>query len=370
MRSVYIHIPFCNNICSYCDFIKMVAKEDTKDRYIHTLIKELHLYKEHYSNVSTIYIGGGTPSSLRDEHLEMLLKEINNIFNMDNIVEFSIECNPESLSLSKINLLKEYYVNRVSLGVQTFNEEHLELLRRSHSYKDVVQAITNLRGVGIDNINIDLMFAIPGQTLESIKDDINIVRTLDIEHISYYSLILEEGTLFSHLLDKHKLELVDNIEEASMYEYVIKELKSIGYKHYEISNFTKGIESTHNKTYWENLEYVGLGLGAHGYLDGVRYSNTSDLKEYIDGEFIEDKNTLSIEDKMSEELILGLRLIEGISLVKFKNRYNKDMLEVFSVIEKQIKLGNLEIIDNHLRLTEKGLLIGNDIFELFLTEEE
>ena len=364
MRGLYIHIPFCKKICTYCDFTKRVPKNKLMiDEYLTHLKEELLTYKKYFDSVETIYIGGGTPTLLDNDELIYLFEMLK---DFKNIKEFSIEINPETLTLDKVKILKKYGVNRCSIGVESFDDKILKTLGRTHSKEDVIKAINMLKNEGITNINIDLIFATPGSNLSSIKNDLKEFYKLDIKHLSYYSLILEENTILNHLYKNKKIELIDNELEAKMYEYIISDLEKNGFKQYEISNFSKeGYESIHNKIYWENKEYIGVGLGASGYLDRRRYTNNTVLNTYYKkciktSEFI-DKNT-----QFCEEMILGLRLNKGINIDFVKKKYEKDILNDYKDIEKYINSGHLIIENGYLHLTKKGLLIANDIFVIFI----
>jgi len=288
MKSIYIHIPFCNNICSYCDFNKVFYNKESVSNYLKQLKLEIH---NNYKNekIKTIYIGGGTPSSLSYTELKGLLN-ITDIFNKTYDCEFTIECNPENMDSQKIGLLKKHGVNRVSIGVQSFNDNILRLLNRNHTKEQVFSLIQNLKSSGIYNINIDLIFGIKGQSLDDIKNDLTEFLKLDIPHLSYYSLILEEHTKL--YIDNYQ-EIDDDII-ASQYDFICEYLKKSGYNHYEISNFSKtGYSSTHNLTYWNNEHYYGFGCGAHGYIDDVRYENTRSITKYIDGKYRLLENNIS-----------------------------------------------------------------------------
>ena len=364
MRGLYIHIPFCKSICTYCDFTKRVPKNKSMiDEYLIHLKEELLSYKKYFDSIETIYIGGGTPTILDLDELKILFDMLK---DFKNIKEFTIEINPETLTLEKAELLKNSGVNRCSLGVESFDDNILKILGRNHNKTDVYNCIECLKKVGITNINIDLIFAAPGSNLSSIKNDLKEFYKLDINHLSYYSLILEEKTILYHLYRQNKVTLIDNELEAEMYEYIINDLEKNGFKQYEISNFSKNnTDSIHNKIYWQNLEYIGIGLGAAGCLDRLRYTNNTILNEYYkkyrkSEEFI-DKNT-----QFSEEMILGLRLLHGINIDFVNKKYEKDILNDFKDIEKYIKNGYLIVEDGFLHLTKKGLLIANDIFEIFI----
>ena len=364
MRGLYIHIPFCKRICTYCDFTKRVPKnKEMIDEYLKYLKEELFSYKKYFDSVDTIYIGGGTPTLLDTSELTYLFDMLK---DFKNIKEYTIEINPETLTIDKVKLFKKYGLNRFSIGVESFDTNILKVLGRNHTNKDVYNAVNMLKNEGLNNINIDLIFAAPGSNLSSIENDLKEFYKLDIKHLSYYSLILEEKTILNHLYTHNKLQLIDNELEAKMYEFIINDLEKNGFKQYEISNFAKeGYESIHNLKYWENKEYIGVGLGASGYLDSIRYTNENLLinyyKKYRKNEEFIDKNT-----KFSEEMILGLRKISGINIDYVNKTYQKDLLNDYKDIKKYIESNDLIIEDGFLHLTKKGLLIANDIFVLFI----
>lgn len=361
MESVYIHIPFCSNICSYCDFCKIYYNETIVDNYLNALEKEI---KNNYKDeiIKTLYIGGGTPSSLSIEQLEKLFNIIK-IFKLSNDVEFTIECNPENTDIDKLKLFKKYHINRLSIGVQTFNSKYLVLLNRKHSNKDVIMLIDNAREIGINNINIDLIYGLPNQTFDELKEDIDNLLKLNITHISTYSLILEEHT-------KLYLDKVTNIDqdlEYQMYQYICNTLNENGFNHYEVSNFTKNnYESKHNLNYWNNNNYYGFGLGAHGYINDIRYENTRSINKYCNGEYIYQSHIVDKKEQMENEMILGLRKIKGVNKLTFKNKYNCDVSNIFNIIPL---LENKDLIDdgNNIYIPIEKIYISNDILINFLS---
>ena len=373
IRGVYIHIPFCKYICSYCDFNKFYIQRQPVDKYIDCLIDEINSMDK-IDNIETIYIGGGTPSALNDEQLHRLLAALRKKIPQQ-LREFTFEANPEDLVDSRVALVKEYGVDRISMGVQTFNDELLKILGRGHVAGDVDMAINNCKKYGIKDINVDLMFSLPKQTMEDLFDSMKKVVRYDISHVSCYSLILEQKTkLYNQVRDK-KVTLPSNETEEKMYDEVINFLTANGYNQYEISNFARpGHESVHNSSYWENIEYYGLGAGAHGYIDGVRYANQGALKFYIDsmlekGHARREEHTVTDKEKIEEEMFLGLRLLKGVDLNTFEEKYGKSAEKIFKeVIDKNLKIGYLEIDDNKLRLTRKGLFYGNEVFSEFLLD--
>lgn len=371
-KGIYIHIPFCKYICSYCDFNKFYIQNQPVDAYISNLIEELKLVKKN-DNIVTVYIGGGTPSALSNEQLELLLEAVHNTVDIGKLYEFSFEANPEDLTIERVKILKKYNINRVSMGVQTLNNNLLKILGRGHVEEDVENAIKNLKSVGITNINIDLMFALPGQTMEDLVNSMTKIVNYDITHISCYSLILEQRTKLYNQVKSKQIILPTNEVEEKMYEKVISYLTKNGFKQYEISNFSKeGYESIHNTNYWKNLEYYGFGAGAHGYINGVRYSNHGPVKFYIDSmqknnNARREENLITKKEQIEEQFFLGLRILEGINLKEVDKRFNINSRELYKEsIEKNIKDGYLLLEDDILKLTHKGLFYGNDVFSDFL----
>lgn len=355
IKSVYIHIPFCSNICSYCDFSKQFYNSSILNIYLKNLEKEiLNIYKGEI--IDTIYIGGGTPSCLSVDELKKLFKIID-VFKKSDNLEFTFECNPESMCERKIKLLKENGVNRVSIGVQSFDSRILNVLNRKHSKEDVIKIIDLLNEYGISNINIDMMFGVNEETDISIKNDLDILSILKINHVSYYSLILEPNTML--YINKYKEQ--DEDINADRYEYICKYLKKLGYTHYEISNFCKeGYESKHNLTYWNNSVYYGFGLGAHGYINNFRYENTRSISKYNKSEYLLNKNLLDIKTDMENEIILGFRKLRGINKKDFLRKFSKDIYSVFD-INKYIIKGMLVDDGENIFINPKYIYVSNNI---------
>lgn len=354
MISIYIHIPFCSNICSYCDFSKMYYNEDYVDKYLLALEKEI---KERYKNelVKTLYIGGGTPSSLNCNQLKKLFK-ILNIFNLTKDYEFTFEANIENLTEEKIKLLKENKVNRVSLGVQTFDKDNLLYLNRSHAKEDVFNIVKLLKENDITNINIDLIYAVDNIT-EKVKKDIDYFLELDIPHISCYSLIIEDNTL----LKNKNTNYIDEDIEYEMYKYIEKKLEENNYIHYEISNYAKpGYESLHNKVYWNNEYYYGFGLSSVSFIDNYRITNTKNLTKYLNNNYIKDKEYENIDLQIENEIMLGLRKLKGINLNNFKTKYNKEIEKIYN-INKLLKEGYLIKENNYLKINKEYIYLSNSI---------
>ncbi len=364
MKGLYIHIPFCKSICSYCDFTKRVSNEDNYKKYIDRLIDELDSYKKNLFNIDTVYIGGGTPNVLPLELLEKLFIKIKPI--LDNSVENSIELNPELISDDLCKLLYKYNFNRVSLGVQTLDDISIKLLNRHHTKEDVINSFNHLRNNKIDNINVDLMFGIPYTSMDSVKNDLDFILNLNPAHISYYSLIIEEKTVINFKIQNKNIIPLDDDLIADMYDYIKSRLSSNGYKHYEISNFAKpGFESKHNRIYWNLDEYIGIGLGSSGYLNGIRYDNNHDFKAYFN-DFIEYSENLSIEEKKNEFMMLGLRLIDGISISRYKELFNSNIFDDFKNIEGLINRGLLEVSNDNIRIPYDKILLANQVWSEFV----
>ncbi|HLU21277.1 radical SAM family heme chaperone HemW [Lederbergia graminis] len=374
MKAAYIHIPFCEHICHYCDFNKVFLHGQPVDEYVDLLMKEIEITitETPVKQLKTIFVGGGTPTALNEKQLERLCKGIRENLPFED-GEFTFEANPGDLSIEKLQILKEYGVNRLSFGVQSFNNELLERIGRSHRVKDVYRSLDNAKKVGFDNISIDLIYALPGQTINDFRETLREALSLQLPHYSSYSLIVEPKTVFYNLMRKGKLVLPSVEAETKMYETLIEEMESYGLSQYEISNFSKpGYESKHNLVYWDNEEYFGFGAGAHGYINGVRYSNAGPLKKYmtplVDHKRpIFNETILSIQEKMEEEMFLGLRKVEGVSLSRFKQRFDKDLEQVFQEAVTTMRNRGLLVVENgYIRLTTEGRFLGNEVFQSFL----
>lgn len=358
MKSAYVHIPFCRSICSYCDFCKLYLENKWIDNYLDSLASEIDMY---YNNeeLETIYIGGGTPSSLNLEQLNKLFSILKK-FNKSSNLEFTFECNVEDVTEEKARLLINNGVNRISMGVQSFIPKNISLLNRHHDKDMVFKAVKILKKVGFKNINIDLMYALPGETLEDLAYDLNCFLKLDIPHISTYSLIIEKNT-------KLYIDRYENISEdmdAEMYELIKKKLSS--YTHYEISNFSKeGYASRHNLTYWNNQGYYGFGLGATGYISHERYTNTRSLNKYLNKQFNRFVEKITKEEARENAVILGFRKIQGINLKEFKERY-KISLENLTVVRALLEEKKLIIKKGNIMINDKYIYVSNDILVEFL----
>ncbi len=358
-RSVYIHIPFCKSICSYCDFCKIYYYEDIASNYIKALKEEvLSRYKN--EEIETLYIGGGTPSNLSMNNTKQLF-DIIDVFKIDDLKEFTYEFNVQDIEEEKLKYLKEHKVNRISIGVETINKKGQTLLNRIYSKELIIDKI-NLAKKYFDNINIDLIYAYKDETLDDIKEDLEFITSFNPKHISTYSLIIEEHTI---LFNKGFVPIDEELDNK-MYYYIRKFLKDLGYNHIEISNFAKeGYRPLHNLVYWNNEEYYGFGAGASGYINDIRYTNTRNVFKYIKNDYKYLEDNLTISDKIENELILGLRKIEGISIKEFKDKYNIDIREVYD-IDTLIDKGYLINEDDRLYIPEDKLYVSNSILLNFI----
>lgn len=370
--SAYVHIPFCTQICYYCDFSKVFIKNQPVDSYLEHLLEEFRSYD--IQKLRTLYIGGGTPTALSAPQLEVLLDGLTKNLDLSVLEELTIEANPGDLDADKIAVLKHSPVNRVSLGVQTFDDKMLKKIGRSHLEKDIYENIDRLKLAGFDNISIDLIYALPGQTMDQVKENVAKAISLDIPHMSLYSLILENHTVFMNRMRRGKLPLPKEELEAEMFEYIIAELERAGFEHYEISNFSKpDFESRHNLMYWDNAEYYGIGAGASGYVDGVRYKNHGPIRHYLSA--VEAGNAriteehLSQKEQMEEEMFLGLRKKSGVSIARFEEKFGRSFEGIYGEIVKDLtQQGLMQIDGDRVRMTKRGLFLGDTVAERFILE--
>ena len=370
--SAYVHIPFCTQICFYCDFSKVFIKNQPFDAYLDHLIQEFR--REEITNLRTLYIGGGTPTALSADQLAYLLKELTKSLDLSQMEELTIEANPGDLDPDKIAVLKDSPVNRVSLGVQTFDNRLLKKIGRSHQEQDIYDNIDRLKLAGFDNISIDLIYALPTQTMAQVQENVAKALALDIPHMSLYSLILENHTVFMNRMRRGKLPLPKEELEAEMFEYIIQELERAGFEHYEISNFSKpGFESRHNLMYWDNAEYYGLGAGASGYVDGIRYKNHGPIRHYMQA--VEEGNArvqeehLSQTEMMEEEMFLGLRKKTGVSKKRFEEKFGVNFDQQYGPVVEELTQQGLLVPDKDIvRMTKKGLFLGDTVAEKFILE--
>lgn len=370
---LYVHIPFCVRKCQYCDFLSGPSDEETKDRYIEALLKEIRAaeHTEDYEIVS-VFIGGGTPSALKAEAIASIMRTLQEQFFFCEDAEVTIEANPGTVDLEKLTIYRNVGINRLSLGLQSTDAEELKLLGRIHSYEEFLKSYEWAREAGFSNINIDLMFAIPGQTGEAWRQHLYQVAELNPEHISAYSLIIEEGTPFA----EQNLDLPDEDTEYQMYEDTAEILERYGYRQYEISNYAKqGYMCRHNAGYWQRREYLGFGLGASSLYGGRRFSNTHQMQEYLKesrnpDQIRQDVTVLSRNERIEEFMFLGLRMTEGISEKKFEENFDVRLMDVYGdILQKYEETGFMEHIETKWRLTRKGIHVSNHILADFLLDE-
>lgn len=355
MKSVYIHIPFCKNICSYCDFCKMIYNKEFVNSYLEELSKEIN---ERYEDdiLDTIYIGGGTPSSLDKDDLKILFDIIKTLKTSNNL-EFTFECNLDDINESLLTILKENKVNRLSIGIQSFDKDNLKFMNRFHTFKEANEKVELCKKLGFNNINVDLIYGIPEEKFLTLKKDLKYMIKLDVTHISTYSLIIEDHTK----IKINNIIPISDETDAKMYEYICNKLKKKGYYHYEVSNFSRhGYESRHNINYWNNEEYYGFGLGAHGYILGFRYENTRSLTDYLEGYYKLNESIVSIQEDFENEIMLGLRKLKGIDLEKIKTKFELDLLENKTILSL-IKSNYLVLKDNFLSIPENKIYLMNEI---------
>ena len=370
---IYIHIPFCKSKCYYCDFASYTNKDDNIEQYIQKVIQEIAQYNFRDYYVTTIYIGGGTPSYIDEKYIKQLLETLQ-VKLMENEmkweeIEITIEINPGTITQKKLEQYKNLGINRISLGLQSIKDDLLKKIGRIHTYQEFLEAYQLVKKTGFKNINIDLMIGLPTQNIQDIKETLKEIQRLAPNHVSIYSLIVEEKTKLQQLLDTEELKLPEEELERNMYWYVKNTLEKNGYQHYEISNFAKeGYESKHNKNCWEQKEYIGLGATSHSYLNGVRFSNQDFTKEGnwdFTNKKIEERQT--IEDQKKEYMLLGLRKIKGVSIQEFKQKYVDNPLFLFrKEIEMLVEENLLEVDGDFIRLTKKGIDFANLVWEKFI----
>ena len=398
---IYIHIPFCVKKCDYCDFLSAPADLETKEKYVEALINEIKLNKNKMSEyvVDTVFIGGGTPSLLEENQISKIMSVLRDNCNMSENPEITIECNPGTITESKLLEYKKSGINRISFGLQSANDEELKSIGRIHNYAGFLESYNLARKCGFDNINVDLMSALPGQTLKSYEETLNKVVRLEPEHISAYSLIVEENTLMYDRVKKAQIKginiLPDEESERKMYYLTNNILRSNGYRKYEISNYSKpGKECKHNIGYWQRKEYLGFGIGAASLYKENRYNNISDINKYIEvltnnikensinnvGNSSEVENHVNIlnsivknlqqlteRDRMEEFMFLGLRMMEGVSMEKFEQYFGKTYMEVYGKVQKRMEDKRFLINDNgYVKLTEFGIDLSNYVMSEFL----
>lgn len=395
---IYIHIPFCMQKCVYCDFLSAPAGEDVKRKYIEALVCEINitcgLYNDRLSGyqVKTIFFGGGTPSAVKPEYIRDIMKCLNEHFDIAEGAEVTIECNPGTLDINKADIYRECGINRISFGLQSADNTELKMLGRIHTFEQFKESLSIAEKAGFDNINVDIMSALPGQTMESYKRTVEKVLECNVKHISAYSLIVEEGTPLYDRLDTDYHELPDEDTERQMYYYTQDSLASAGYVQYEISNYARpGYECRHNISYWERTDYLGFGIGAASLFEEIRHTNISDINRYIDKcggminagscmdnnvtagnynrlyEIYDDIQKLSLNDRMEEFMFLGLRKIDGISKAEFEKTFSKNIADVYGKVIQENVLNGLLVDDGDvIKLTDRGVDISNVVMADFL----
>ncbi|KAA9301970.1 MULTISPECIES: radical SAM family heme chaperone HemW [Aerococcus] len=378
-QSIYIHIPFCNHICYYCDFNKVFIENQPVDDYVSALGREYQAFAEDLGQetIQTIYVGGGTPSSLNEEQIAQVFEQLYPYIQLSPEPEISFEINPNDITQDKLAMLKAQGVNRLSIGVQTFNNELLRKIGRKHTAEEAIAGIQLARDMGFDNLSMDLIFALPNQTLADFKQSLRQALALDLPHYSIYSLILEKKTVFYNLMRQGKLPLPSQDLEAEMFQVAIDAMEESGRRHYEISNYgLPGYESRHNLAYWDNAEYFGFGAGAHGYLDGWRYQNHGPIQHYLEavadqGQAVLRRQELSLEQRIEEEMFLGLREAGGVSRARFKADFGIDLYDLYSEpIDQLLDMGLITLDEDHIALSHHGLFLGNEVFQAFLLSDE
>ncbi len=361
MKGLYIHMPFCVKKCEYCDFLSFSGCDSYFSKYTEALLREMTQYKD--TEIDTVFIGGGTPSVLSAELIKKICNGIKTNFKLTDDAEWTMEINPGTVTDEKINAILEGGINRISVGVQSFNDNELKAIGRIHDSKTAYDTVMSLYNAGFENISIDLMESLPYQTAKSFKNTLATAVSLPVSHISVYSLIIEEGTPIKEKYDKGVYTMPDEDDDRDMYKFTGEFLSEHGFNRYEISNYAKaGCRSRHNLKYWDCDEYIGIGLGAHSYNDGCRSYNTSDLAEYLNGVTTEGRDTLSDKDKMGEFMMLGLRKTDGVDINEFFRRFGKYPDEVWGkTIDKFISMKLMEKHVTSYRLTSYGLDVANSV---------
>ncbi|HCH00024.1 MAG TPA: coproporphyrinogen III oxidase [Actinobacteria bacterium] len=373
MPAIYVHIPFCKQKCAYCDFNSYPGLDAAHGAYIDALVSEISAEAARFNRASTntIYIGGGTPTLLAPERIGRVLNVIKENFTVVSDAEISIEANPETITHEKLAALRDAGINRLSMGFQSLDDELLELLGRKHTAAQAVDAFRVARGAGFENISIDLIFGIPGQSLANWALTLEQAIALDPEHLSCYGLTIESGTALERAIDESAVSRPDEDLQADMLLYTMDSLYESGYEHYEISNYAKpGFACKHNLTYWDGGDYLGFGAGAHSKAGRARYSNVAEPAKYIESAGSDARIAESVEqsvaDEMSEAMFLGLRKMDGVNPEEFHARFDQAIDSVFGeAIEDLVGVGLL-VRNTNLRLTPKGILLGNEVFSRFV----
>lgn len=366
---LYIHIPFCQKKCHYCDFLTFIGHDEMIEKYVKYLNKEIEMYKDKDYILDTIYIGGGTPSYLDDYLMTSILNNVKETFTIDRKCEITIEMNPESVTEKKIQSYLDVGINRFSMGVQSFDDEVLRIMGRLHNKKTVIDKLEIMKKLGCQNISIDMMMANPKQDIEILKNDIEIATSLDIQHISYYSLILKEHTHFEMWFNEGKIELYDPKEEREMYHLVSRILSNKGFNQYEISSFSRPeFESVHNQKYWNLKSYLGVGMGASANLNLIRTTNIRNFEKYFEfidnGEFpIGEREELDLDTREKEYLMLNLRMLKGFEIDDINQKFNINFMDKYKdLVKKYSENGVLELSDNSVKFSEYGIDNGNMLF--------
>lgn len=385
--SIYIHIPFCVRKCLYCDFLSFAGMEHWKEQYVNALLREIKYYAPQYREyeIDTIYFGGGTPSFLGSDYISKIMEILKQNFEICQQAEITLEMNPGTVCTNDLEVYHRIGINRISIGVQSTNNQELKRLGRIYTYEDFCKVYRDARKVGFQNISLDLMLGLPGQKIEDLQNSVTQIVQLNPEHISVYSLIIEDGTVYADIFGENKeiqkwnelypelcqLQLPDEEEERLQYEFACEKLAEYGYLQYEISNYAKlGYESKHNSGYWTGHEYVGFGLGAASLVDNARWKNETKLENYIaflPEELQREKCNLSVQEQMEEFMFLGLRMTQGVSSVDFYERFQRNLLEVYEKwIAEMCKEKLLIYEDEHLLLSPKGMDLANYVMSGFL----
>ncbi|WP_195945499.1 radical SAM family heme chaperone HemW [Paraclostridium bifermentans] len=375
MLGLYIHVPFCAQKCYYCDFNSYKINSNQKKEYLINIEREMKFYKEEFKDkcFDTVFFGGGTPSILTVSELKELVNNINENFNIKDDAEITIECNPGTINREKLEAMKKMGINRLSIGLQATQNYHLKSIGRIHTYEEFEKNYYDALNIGFENINIDLMYALPNQKTQEWKDTLDKIIKLNPSHISAYSLILEEGTKLYDMYQNKEFELLDEDTDINMYNYTIDTLKRHGYNQYEISNYSKeNLECKHNIIYWKCDNYLGLGPGASGFIGDTRYSNIEDICEYNKCIMqnirpVSEEIELTKKDKIEEFIFMGLRMNEGINIDVFKERFDTDFYDIYQeVMDKLIKRELVRFDGKNISLTQKGREISNSVFIEFL----
>ena len=368
MAGIYIHIPFCKRRCIYCDFFSTTRSEE-KPTYARALCQELAIRKDYLEDeeIETIYLGGGTPSQLTEEELNDIFTSLYNIYKVKEDAEITLEANPDDLTPEYVSMLRRLPINRISMGIQTFQEETLKLLHRRHTARQAIEAFQRCREAGFQNISIDLMYGLPGETLDTWKEDLQQAIALHPEHISAYHLIYEEGTALWKLRDEHQVEEADEDLSVTLFKNLIDELKQAGYQHYEISNFClPGLHSRHNSSYWTGKKYLGCGPSAHSFNGSSRQWNIASLDNYLKG-IASGKPNYEIEEldlytRYNDFVITSIRTCWGMSLSRLRSEYGEELYRYcLRMAKSHLGQGVLEIEEDTLRLTQEGIFISDGI---------